>query len=178
MHNISTSSLKGAENTMNMQEISTYYSNLPEKNSSSPSSRISVLKFYTQNERKILKALLLSCLHRLFCEIFHNKIQPGKTNSSMECYTMDGKIIQFLIDGIVETKEYTLEGIAYYTRIPFDVIFDAACGNNNQLSITPWARVADLYLQVKPDVVQLLFNKLIEIKDKNHFALSLLLNEQ
>ncbi len=161
---------------MSMQETSTHYSNLPEKNSSPPSSGISVLKFYIQNERKILKALLLSCLHRLFCELFHNKIQS--INSSMECYTMDGKIIQFLIDGIIETKEYTLEGIAYYTKIPFDVIFDAACGNNNQLSITPWARVADLYLQVKPDVVQLLFNKLIEIKDKNHFALSLLLNEQ
>jgi hypothetical protein len=91
---------------------------------------------------------------------------------------MDSKIIQFLIQGIIETGEYTLEGVAHYTRIPFDVIFDAACGNNNQLSITPWARIVDLYMQVKPDVTQLLFNKLIEIKDKNHFALSLLLNEQ
>jgi len=74
--------------------------------------------------------------------------------------------------------EYTLEGIAHYTRIPFDVIFDAACGNNNQLSITPWARIIDLYIQVKPDVTQLLLNKLIEIKDKNHLAISLLLHEQ
>jgi hypothetical protein len=90
---------------------------------------------------------------------------------------MDSKIIQTLIQGIVETGEYTLEGIAHVTRIPFDVIFDAACGNNNQFSITPWARIVDLYMQVKPEVTQLLFNKLLEIKDKNHFALSLLLNE-
>jgi len=136
------------------------------------------LKFSIKNERKILKAFLLSRLHKLFCEIFQNKIQTCKINSSMECYTVDSKIIQLLIQGIVETGEYTLEGIAHVTRIPFDVIFDAACGNNNQFSITPWARIVDLYTQVKPEVAQLLFNKLLEIKDKNHLALSLLLNEQ
>ena len=135
------------------------------------------LKFSSPNERKILKAFLLGRLHQLFSELFHNKIQQYKADSSMECYTMDSKIIQILIQGIVETGEYTLEGIAHVTRIPFDVIYDAACGNSNQLSITPWARIVDLYTQVKPEVAQLLFNKLLEIKDKNHLALSLLLNE-
>ena len=90
---------------------------------------------------------------------------------------MDNKIIQLLIHDIVHTGEYTLEGIARYTRIPFDVIFDAACGNNNPFSITPRARVVDLYIQVKPDIAQILFEKLIEVKDKNCFALSSLLNE-
>jgi hypothetical protein len=135
------------------------------------------LKFPSQNERKILKVFLLGRLHQLFCEIFHNKIQQYKTNSSMECYSMDSKIIQMLIEGIIETGEYTLEGIAHATRIPFDVIFDAASGASNQFSITPWARVVNLYTQVKPEIAQLVFNKLLETKDKNHLALSLLLNE-
>lgn len=138
----------------------------------------SAILFYTKNKRKIMKAFLLSQLHRLFCELFYNKIQSEKNLSSMEYYVVDNKIIQFLIQGIIDTGEYTLEGISHCTRIPFDVIFDAACGNNTQLSITPWAKVVDLYMQAKPDVAQLLFNKLVEIKDKNHFALSLLLNEQ
>lgn len=135
-----------------------------------------ILKFSAKNERKILKAFLLGRLHQLFCELFHNKIQLNP-NSSMECYTMDSKIIQLLIHGIVETGEYTLEGIAYYTRIPFDVIYDAACGISNQFSITPWARVVDLYIQVKPDVAQVLIDKLLEIKNKNRAALSSLLTE-
>jgi hypothetical protein len=136
------------------------------------------LKFSIQNERKILKAFLLGCLHQLFCELFHNKIQQDKTGSSMECYAMDNKIIQILIEGIVETEEYTLEGIAHVTRIPFDVIFDAARGNsNNQFSCTLWTRIVDIYMQVKPEIIQLLFNKIIEIKDKHHLALSILLNE-
>lgn len=153
----------------------TFYHPLSEKYSSPPYS--SPLKFYKHNERKILKVFLLNQLHQLFFEIFENKIQSEEISPSMEYYTVDNKIIQSLIQSIINTGEYTLEGIAHYTRIPFDVIFDAACGNT-QLSITPWARVADLYMQVNPTVTQLLFNKLIEIKDKNHFALSLLLNEQ
>lgn len=136
-----------------------------------------ITKFSPKNERKILKAFLLARLHQLFCELFQNKMQCNQNNSSMECYTMDSKIIQLLIQGIVETGEYTLEGIAFYTRIPFDVIYDAACGISNQFSITPWARVVDLYIQVKPDVTQVLITKLIEIKGKNRGAISSLLNE-
>lgn len=35
---------------------------------------------------------------------------------------MDRKIIQMLIHDILAAGEYTLEGIAYYTHIPYDVI--------------------------------------------------------
>jgi hypothetical protein len=140
-------------------------------------SSVMALKFTAKNERKILKAFLLGQLHDLFCEIFHCKVDDIKNNFSMECYSMDTKIIQILIQGIVETGEYTLEGIAYYTRIPFDVIYDVACGKGNEFTITPWARVVDLYLKLKPDVAKVLVNRFLEIKDKNHAALSELLNE-
>jgi hypothetical protein len=142
-----------------------------------PSHQALLSKFTIKDGRKILKVFLLGQLHQLFCELFRNKIQDNKNNSLMECYTVDSKIIQFLISGIVETGEYTLEGIAYYTRIPFDVILDGACGNSNQFSITPWARIVDLYIQVNPEVTQVLFDKLLEIRHKNRAGVSLLLNE-
>lgn len=135
------------------------------------------LKFSAKQDRKLLKVFLLSRLHQLFCDLFKNKMQCNQNNSSMECYTMDSKIIQLLIQGIIETGEYTLEGISYRTRIPFDVIFDAACGISNQFSITPWVRIVDLYIQVNPEIAQALFDKLIEIKDKNYAAILALLNE-
>ena len=163
---------------MNTSQALHYRSNLPGNSSPNPLSRTPILKFNTSVERNIMKAFLLSRLHLFVCDLFHNKIQLEKNYFSMECYTVDSKIIQFLIKSIVDTGEYTLEGIAYYTRIPFDVIFDAACGNNVQLSITLWVRVIHLYMQVKPDVARLLFDKLNEIKDKDHLAVSLLLNEQ
>lgn len=135
-----------------------------------------ILEHTVKNERKILKAFLLGHLHQLFYEMFRDKTHINQNNSSVECYAMDSQIIQFLIQSIVETGEYTLEGIAYYTRIPFDVIYDAACGISNQFSITPWARVMDLYLQVKPEISEILVDKLLRMKDKNCSTFSSLLN--
>lgn len=131
---------------------------------------------YKTIERKILKIFLGSRLYQLFHEIFKNKIKQNN-NYLMEGYSMDSKIIQLLIQNIVDTGEYTLDGIAYHTRIPFDVIYDAVCGINNQFSITPWMRIVDLYLQVKPEVALLLNERLLEYKNKNQSAFSFLLNE-
>ncbi|SRR5579883_2885406 len=132
------------------------------------------------NERKLLKAYLISNLYKLFYNLFQKKFQRDfgiNFNLTMECYAVDRKIIQILIHEIIETKEYTLEGIASYTRIPLDIIVDAASGTYTQLSITPWARIVDLYMQVKPEVSKYFFDKLVEAREKHHFCLSLFLND-
>lgn len=89
---------------------------------------------------------------------------------------MDTKIIQLLISGIIDTGEYTLEGIAYSTHIPYDVVYDAACGVENRLSISTWARIVELYLQLKPDLTDILIEKLRQAKDQYAAPVSLLLN--
>lgn len=130
-----------------------------------------------QKARKILKAILLAYLHELFLQLFKHGIQVNNDQFSMESYSMDSKIMELLLSGITETGEYTLEGIAYHTGIPLDIICEAAFGINKQFSVTPWARVAGLYLQVKPDIAKLLLDKLIELKSKNPGAFSRLLSE-
>lgn len=139
-----------------------------------------ILKSFNRSERKLLKVFLMSNLYKLFYDLFRKKIQYdfGKDfDFTMECYAVDGKIIQVLIQEIVETREYTLEGIAGYTRIPLDVIVDVVCGNSSQLSITLWARIVDLYMQVKPEISKYFFDKLAEVKDKNHLSFSVFLHE-
>lgn len=139
----------------------------------------------SMNERKVLKIILLSKLYKIFYEWFLESIKiyqypyhnPCQNNIQTEWYIVDNKIIQFLIHSIVETDEYTLEGIACYTHLPFDVIFDAACGNNRQFSIAPWARIFSLYLQVKPDIAKMLLAKLLDAVKNDISCLLLLLNE-
>lgn len=133
-------------------------------------------KKLTQKQRKILKVLLLAHLHTLFTQIFQNITKNNRTISFVEHYVMDNKIIEFLINEILKTEEYTLEGIAYHTRVPFDIIFDAACGNNSQLTITLWTRIVQMYAQVKPDAAKILLQYLLEIEDENRPSLSVLLS--
>ncbi len=130
-----------------------------------------------KNRRKILKVFLLGRLQKLFCELFQNKMQFIQNNNSMECYAVDSQIIQFLIQEIIETGEYTLEGIAFHTRIPFDVVYDAACGIGNQFSITPWAKIVDLYIQVKPEIALAFTARLLETNSSRISSLSTLLTE-
>lgn len=157
-----------------------HYRNIPHdktKTVSLSNASTCISNTFVKNERKLLKVFLISRLHKLFGELFHTNIQYHKDNLPMESYAMDSKIIQLIIEGIVKTGEYTMEGIANYTRIPFDVIFDAACGNCSQLSITPWARIVDLYIQVRPEIAKTLFDKFLEIKENNCSALSFVLHE-
>lgn len=144
---------------------------------SHPPSTLSPLPYSSRNERKLLKAFVLACLHKLFLDQFQCK-DISHNHSLMECYAMDNKIIQLLITGIVDSGNYTLEGIAHYTHIPFDIIYDAACGISNQISITPWSRVIDLYIQVNPDTTGILLDKLRGMIEHSQNALSGLLNEK
>lgn len=136
------------------------------------------LKHSIENERRILKIVLLAYLHQIFCELFEYEMRESQDNLSKECYKMDNKIMQLLIQGIIETGEYTLEGIAYHTNIPLDIIYDIACGINNQFSITPWIKIVNLYMQVKPNIAIALNDKLLKIQNKNDAAFSLLLGEK
>jgi len=107
-----------------------------------------------KHERLLLKVFLLNQLHQILCEIFSRQLKTDNSYFSKEIYEMDTKIIQLLIQSITNTEEYTLEGISYYTHIPFDIIFEAACGIRNQLSMTFWVRLIDLYPSVPATVRQ------------------------
>lgn len=137
-------------------------------------------KIFVKNEQQLLKTFLLSRLHKFLYGLFQDVIKHDfgvSTNLEMECYMIDSKIIQCIIRNIIQSEEYTLEGIAYHTRIPFDVIFDAACGKNSHLSITSWFKIVDLYLQINPDLSGKLFDNLKRIQDKHELILSILRNE-
>lgn len=126
-------------------------------------------------ERNLIKAVLFM----YFYQHVHGNYEAGKERglmgSTLECYTMDTKLIQYLIREILATGNYTLEGIALYTHIPFDVILDAATGRTQHLFVTSWMKIVELYTQVKPDVVRVLLEKILEMCEKDPRALEALL---
>lgn len=128
----------------------------------------STLNFPKKVERQLLKVFIFSQMRKLLHEFYLASVQyelDRDIDSTMECYIMDRKIIQLIIREIVATGEYTLEGIAFHTRIPFDVVLDAACGNNSHLSITIWSRIVELYVQVKPEISRMMIDKLLALQN-------------
>lgn len=130
------------------------------------------LKLSKGNEQTLLKAVLLAIVQNFLQETIiksHKKYQK-------ESYAMDQQIMKHIIQGILETGNYTLEGIAHDTNIPFDVIYEAALGHTRELSITPWSRIIALFFNVRPDIAQLLINKLLHTLGKERGILNGLLN--
>jgi len=121
-------------------------------------------------EKPLLKVFLLNHLQEIFCDRFKLSNQQESKTEIREGYAVDSKILQLVIQEMVTTGEYTLEGIAYYTQIPLDVVLDAACGINKQLAITPWLRIVKLYIQMKPEILSTLTNRLATLLTNNNQA--------
>ncbi len=128
--------------------------------------------FIVKNKKLFFKAFFIDQLHTAIKELFSDlSFTKSKNDSYMECCAVDSKVIQMIIKAIIETEEYTLEGIAYYTRIPFDVVFDAACGNSSQISITFWKKMIGLLIQIRPQIEQMLYENALVLKEKQKFSL-------
>lgn len=118
-------------------------------------------KFLQKNIKQILQLFCLSSLYALLLE--HERVENAINKfNQKEYYEMDNNITRFIIKLILDTEEYTMEGIAFYTHIPFDVVFDAACGIKNEISGAALVKLMALLLQVKPEVAQELKEKFLK----------------
>lgn len=135
-----------------------------------------MLLFSKKFVKKILKIFLLWIFYQTFNEMFAEAICDRKQHELMEYYVMDNKIIQLLLQNILAKKDYDMEGISYYTRIPYDVIYDAASGIRNQFSMTTAFKIVDLFIKDNPEIAKIIIQKLSELLTKNPSDLSFFLN--
>ena len=84
-----------------------------------------------------------------------------KFNEEMEDAMLETGLIRFVINDILLTGEYSLEGIAYYTQTPEDVICDVATGHNTAPSLPLSRRIIELHRSVRPQLYQEIVKKII-----------------
>lgn len=135
--------------------------------------RIRPVKLTAKTERSLLKVALLCLIQNFLQEMTPHT----KHNFSDRAETMDNPLLQTLITATVESGEYTLEGIAYYARVPVDALVDAISGTHSSLSIKPWTRIAALFLHARPDIADIIINRLLHSLKTGRLVLTQLLDE-
>lgn len=85
-----------------------------------------------------------------------------KINTQKENTMLEAKFLIFVIDDILMSGEYSLEGIAYHTQIPEDVICDISSGKNKTPSLLVSQKIIDLHRKVRPDLYQEVVKKVTE----------------
>jgi len=74
---------------------------------------------------------------------------------------LESELVRCIINDILSTEEYSLTGIAFYTRKPEDVIFEIASGNNTDPSASLLRKIIELHRSVRPSLYQQIIKKII-----------------
>lgn len=139
-----------------------------------PPAKAATPRFSAKTERALTKMTLLCLIQNFLQEMNHFSYIDTKIRT----HTMDGQIIQLLIQAIIDSGDYTLEGIAYHTQTPLDILMDAATGISCDISIHTWIRITALFLNARPDIGNIVINRLLHSLQKGKAAFEYLLIEQ
>ncbi|SRR5579883_65129 len=118
----------------------------------------------TSKETLILEIELFTRICEELKEFFRSKNKDYfsllKISVIKENAMLESKFLLFVIQDILRTEEYSLEGIAYHTQIPEDVICDVASGKNKTPSLLLSQKIIDLHRKVRPDLYKEVIKKI------------------
>jgi hypothetical protein len=83
-----------------------------------------------------------------------------KLTAEKESAMLDGILIRHVINDILLTEEYSMEGIACYTHTPEEVICDVAAGKNIAPSLPLSRKIIELHRSVRPNLYREVMKKI------------------
>jgi hypothetical protein len=120
-------------------------------------------------ERVILEAELLlqicSELKEIFREEHRDYFNFMKFDRVTENKMLEANFTRLVIKDILQSEEYTVEGLARYIDFPEDVIHEVMCGINTNPSAQLLQKAIDLHRLVRRDLYQAIFKKVIALSD-------------
>lgn len=116
-------------------------------------------------EQMLLEAGLLVFIHQILID--HQKMKNKnyfkllKLSTDMENKMLEENLLSFIINDIISTGEYTLEGIAYYIDTHEDILFEIASGFNQNPSTIIFKKIISLHQSVRKDLYEAITKKFI-----------------
>lgn len=84
-----------------------------------------------------------------------------KFNTTMEDAMLENNFIRLILNDILSTQEYTLQGIAHYTDTHEDIIHELASGLNTKPLATCLRKVIELHRLVRHELYQAIGKKIV-----------------
>jgi hypothetical protein len=112
------------------------------------------VKKFSKDEVFIIEAEYFSRiqagLKEYFKDVYKDFFQVMKFNTEMESAMIEANFLRYVINDILLSEEYSLQGIAYYTQVPEDAISDVFVGTNTSPSLQLSQRIIDLHRSIRP----------------------------
>lgn len=133
---------------------------------------IEILSQFLQNnfpkiskaESVFLEANIFVGIYENFSEMFRNQYKNyfKLIKDVQENDMIESNFLRLLVNDILSTNEYTLEGIANFVRMPVDAILEIVSGINTNPSLMLATRIIKLHGDVRRDFYNGLMKKIIE----------------
>ena len=119
----------------------------------------------SREEILILEAEIFIKLYKELNEIFRsqykNYFNLMKFNKDMEDTMLEAEFIKNITKDLVTMDEYSLEGIAYHTHIPEEVIREIVLGRNTNPSLHASRKIIELHRVARFDLYEKIAKKII-----------------
>ena len=118
----------------------------------------------TKEENLLLELELFACIHEELMEIFKEQhrdfFRLMKFTEEKENAMLETKFVHLIIQDILSTGEYTLEGIAHYADAHEEVIQEIYTGLNLNPSATLLRKIIELHRTVRRDLYHQITKKI------------------
>lgn len=130
--------------------------------------------FFREDYRKLSRAesillegvILVNVMEELLA-LFKDRDQEYRKLLKNEFYkedeTMDVNFLRHVVNDIVSTNEYTLEGIAHVIRMPLDAVLEIVTGLNTNPSLMLAAKIIKLHSDVRREFYKALMRKIVMV---------------
>lgn len=110
-----------------------------------------------KKEKHLLEIILFKYLyHELMMSLGVTKYK------TMENEMLDGMIIRGLVNDLLVSGEYSIQGLAEYTGYNEDVIYDLAAGLNGNPTLRLATKIIELHSNVRQTFYHSLINKVLK----------------
>ncbi len=118
----------------------------------------------SKEENVILEAVLFCSLCDYLKDRFEHEFISDfslmNDNSNRDEMMMEASFIRFIIHDLIRSGEYTMAGIAVYTNIPEEVVYEIAIGKNISPSLYVSRKIIELHKTVRLDLYQEIMRKI------------------
>lgn len=112
------------------------------------------------DEILLLEAAMLNGLCNELAMRYQDNFNYHKENLQEMTNMINKHFIYFITHDLINSNDYTIEGIANYSNIPEEVIVDIVIGTNNNPSIDVTRKIIELHRLARPDLYKRIINKI------------------
>lgn len=106
-------------------------------------------------------------LKKMVSAQFREYSQLLKFDSEMEEVMIEANFMRCIVNDILMSEAYTLSGIAYYTRMPEDIIYEVAAGCNTSPSLYLSRKIIEIHRNVRPELYREIMKKITRDQAEN-----------